>query len=172
MSEGFVKHKTEKYMPIIKLETIVYAPIERVFDLARSIDLHVASMSASDEKPVAGVMSGLIGMDETVTWEATHFGVRQRLTSKVTGLERPRFFRDSMVSGAFARFDHDHFFDQTNENETVLRDRFDYDSPLGILGNIADWLFLESYMTRMLEERNCLIKQTAESDEWRKFLSE
>ena len=27
-------------MPIIKLETIINAPVERVFDLVRSIDLH------------------------------------------------------------------------------------------------------------------------------------
>lgn len=158
-------------MPIIKLETKINAPIERVFDLARSIDLHKDSMSKYNEKAVAGVTSGLIKMDETVTWEATHFYVRQNLTSKITAFDRPRYFRDSMVSGAFARFDHDHYFVKTNVTTTV-RDIFDYDSPLGILGNIADLLFVESHLREMLEERNRLIKHLAESDEWRKFLPE
>ena len=156
-------------MPIIKLETEISAPIEQVFDLARSIDLHRATMTRYKEKAVAGITSGLISLDETVTWEATHFGVRQRLTSKITRLERPRHFRDSMVRGAFRRFDHDHFFEQIG-GKTTVKDVFDYDSPLGILGKFADALFLENHLREMLEERNQIIKAAAESDDWRKFL--
>lgn len=156
-------------MPIIKLETKINAPVERVFDLARSIDLHQDSMSKYAEKAVAGVTSGLIKMDETVTWEATHFFVRQNLTSKITAFDRPKYFRDSMVSGVFERFDHDHYFEETGA-ETLIRDVFDYDSPLGILGNIADFLLVESHLREMLEERNALIKRVAESEEWRKFI--
>lgn len=158
-------------MPVINLKTIIKAPVERVFDLARSIDLHKATMSRHNEIAVAGVTSGLINLGETVTWQATHFGIRQKLTSKITGFARPRYFRDSLVSGAFARFDHEHFFEQIEE-KTLVRDKFDYDSPLGILGSIADWLFLEKYMKNMLEERNRIIKRIAESDDWRKFLNE
>jgi len=50
-----------------------------------------------------------------------------------------------------------------------MRDRFDYDSPYWIFGKIADWIFLESYMRKLLEERNELIKKIAESEDWRKF---
>ena len=96
-------------MPIIKIEMKIDALIERVFDLARCIDLHTESMSQSREKAVAGKTKGLINKDETVTWEAIHFGVKQKLTSKITIFERPYRFRDSMVKGAFKRFDHDHF---------------------------------------------------------------
>ena len=158
-------------MPIIKLKTKINAPFERVFDLARSIDLHRDSMSKYDEKAVAGVTSGLIKMNETVTWEATHFGVRQNLTSKITAFERPLHFRDSMVKGAFKRFDHDHYF-EAGGAETSVRDVFDYDSPLSILGMIADALFVEKHLREMLTERNELIKRIAESDDWRKFLTE
>jgi len=156
-------------MPIIKLEIQIDAPVERVFDLARCIDLHEATMSKHKEKAVGGVMKGLIGMDESVTWEAMHFGIKQKLTSKITAFERPKYFRDSMVKGAFKRFDHDHFFEQSGE-QTLMKDVFDYDSPLGILGKIVDALFLEKYMREMLAERNQIIKKIAESDDWRKFL--
>ena len=156
-------------MPIINLETRINAPVERVFDLARSIDLHTDSMSEYDEKAVAGKTSGLIEMGETVTWEAVHFGVRQRLTSKITAFDRPRYFRDSMVAGAFARFDHDHYFEEKN-GVTIIKDVFDYDSPLGVLGKIADFLAVESHMKKMLEERNKLIKRIAESEDWKRFL--
>jgi ligand-binding SRPBCC domain-containing protein len=157
-------------MPIIKIEFFIVAPIERVFDLARCIDLHEATMTKQGEKAVSGITKGLINLGETVTWEATHFGVKQKLTSKITEYKRPSHFRDSMVEGAFKRFDHDHFFEQ-NGAQTLMKDVFDYDSPLGVLGNVANVLFLESYMRKILTERNRLIKEIAEGNEWRKFLS-
>lgn len=157
-------------MSIIEIELTVNAPVERVFDLARCIDLHEATMSKYKEKAIGGVTKDLIGIGESVTWEATHFGIKQKLTSKITAFERPKYFRDSMVTGAFRRFDHDHFFEQSGE-QTLMKDVFNYDSPLGILGKIADALFLEKYMREMLAERNCLIKKIAESDDWRKFLN-
>ena len=111
-------------MPIIHVETIIDAPQAVVFDLSRSIDLHLESTKKTDEKAVAGKTEGLIGLGESVTWEAVHFGVRQRLTSKITEFERPFRFRDSMVAGAFARFDHDHEF-MTLGGKTKMSDRFD-----------------------------------------------
>ena len=156
-------------MPIIKLEILIDAPIERVFDLSRCIDLHADSMNSYDERAVAGVTKGLINLGETVTWEATHFGIRQKLTSIITVCDSPRHFQDEMVSGAFKRLTHDHVFSET-ESGTLLRDVFDYTSPLGPLGDLVDALFLERYMTRMLDERNQLIKRIAEGDEWRRYL--
>ncbi|MEM7245755.1 MAG: SRPBCC family protein [Acidobacteriota bacterium] len=156
-------------MPIIELSLQVRAPIERVFDLSRSVDLHVVSTAATRERPVAGVTSGLMELDDTVTWEATHFGVRQRLTSVITACERPRHFSDAMVSGAFRRFDHDHFFEEA-DGITMVRERFDYDAPLGPLGWLAEWLFLTAYMRRFLIRRGEVIRQVAESDEWMRYL--
>ena len=157
-------------MPVIKLTTEISAPLDRVFDLARSIDLHQRSMNHTQERAVKGVMSGLIDVGQTVTWEAVHFGIRQRLTSKITICERPTHLQDVMVSGAFKRFTHDHYLSET-ETGTKMHDVFDYDSPFGFLGEIADNLFLENYMTGLLKERNRMIKQAAESDEWRELIS-
>lgn len=158
-------------MPVVRLETEINAPIDRVFDLARSVDLHAETMSRHKERAVGGRTSGLIELGETVTWEAVHFGVTQNLTSKITGFDRPNFLQDVMVSGAFRCFTHDHFLIETDSG-TLMRDVFDYESPLWILGRLADALFLESYMTALLKERNRLIKKTAESENWRKFINE
>jgi ligand-binding SRPBCC domain-containing protein len=157
-------------VPVITIQTEVVAPRERVFDLARCIDLHQETMAATNEKAIAGLTKGLIGPDETVTWEATHFGVRQRLTSKITAFEPPCHFRDEMVAGAFNRFKHDHFF-EFSEGKTTMRDIFDYAAPLGILGRFADACFLERYMKNLLTNRNELIKRIAESDDWKRFLT-
>lgn len=151
--------------------TPIRAPIERCFDLARSIDLHVVSQSRARERAVAGKTSGLIGPGEEVTWEARHLGVRQRLTSRIVAFDRPRHFRDSMVRGAFARFDHDHEFEARGE-VTVMTDVFDFTSPLGPLGRLADWLLLDRYMRDLIAERAEVIRQAAESTDWRRFVEQ
>lgn len=157
-------------MPRIELFTTIHAPIERVFDLARSIDLHSDSLAGTGEKAVGGVTSGLIGPGETVTWRARHFGVRQHLTSRITRFERPHRFGDRMVSGAFKRFDHDHTFTARDDGATLMRDVFDFDAPLGPLGHLANWLFLTRYMRKFLLVRNAALKAVAESDRWHGYL--
>lgn len=158
-------------MPIIHLTTTIAAPIEVVFDLARSIDLHLESTAQTNERAVGGRTSGLIGFGEEVTWEATHFFVRQRLTARIVQFDRPRHFRDSMVSGAFCRFDHDHHF-VADGRRTVMTDMFDYTAPLGLLGRLADMLFLKRYMRQLLAIRNHVIKMAAESGDAGKFLEQ
>ena len=156
-------------MPVIELTTAIRAPIDRVFDLARSIDAHENSAGATEERAVAGVTKGLIGMDDEVTWEARHFGVRQRLTVRVTAFDRPKHFQDVMSSGAFKRMVHDHEFAE-HPTGTLMRDRFEFKSPLGILGRIADGLFLASYMRGFIVRRNEVLKELAGSSGWVRYL--
>jgi ligand-binding SRPBCC domain-containing protein len=150
-------------MPRIELTLRIAAPIERCFDLARSIELHARSTRATGERAVAGKTTGLLELNEEVTWRARHFGVWQTLTSRITAFDRPTYFRDSMVRGAFQRFDHDHFFED-HGGVTLMRDVFDYAAPLGILGALAERSFLTRYMRRFLEVRNLEIRAVAESE--------
>ncbi|GAB1490008.1 hypothetical protein MASR2M8_24650 [Opitutaceae bacterium] len=156
-------------MPVIHLTTVIAAPRERVFDLARSIDAHVASTGDTGERAVAGVTSGLIGAGQDVTWEARHLGVRQRLRVKITACERPERFQDAMLQGAFAMMRHDHTFTE-RDGQTVMIDRFEFRSPLGPLGWLIDRVFLTGYMKRFLEQRNAILKRLAESEEWKRYL--
>jgi ligand-binding SRPBCC domain-containing protein len=157
-------------VPVIDITTRIHAPIQRVFDLARSVDFHTASTAHTGERAVAGVMGGLMALGQEVTWRARHFGIWQNLTSRITAFEPPTHFRDSLVRGAFRRFDHDHFFSQQGDI-TLMRDVFDYDSPFGVLGRVADRLFLKLYMKQLLVSRNAVIKVAAETDEWRRYLT-
>ena len=149
-------------MPAIILTTKIASDIETVFDLSRSIDLHIDSTSATNERAVAGRTSGLIELGETVTWEATHFFLRQRLTVKIEKFDRPNHFRDSMLSGAFSRFDHDHYFQSTTDG-TLMTDTFDFMSPFGLIGRFANWLIIVRHMRKLLSDRNLVIKSVAES---------
>ncbi len=156
-------------MPVIELATLVAAPIGRVFDLARSIDLHVDSASSTGERAVAGVTSGLIGLDDEVTWRARHLGAWQLLTVRITALERPTHFADVMLRGAFRRMEHHHDFEPSADG-TVMRDRFLYEAPFGMVGRLAEVLFLDRYMRSFFIERNRILKATAESDAWHRYI--
>jgi ligand-binding SRPBCC domain-containing protein len=156
-------------MPIIELSTIICAPQERVFDLARSIDAHQDSAEGTHERAVAGVTTGLIGLNEEVTWEARHLGVRQKLTVRITKFNRPLNFQDVMVAGAFKHMKHDHEF-SAHPSGTQMIDRFEFQSPFWILGSIVDQLFLTGYMRRFLIRRNNILKQLAESQNWHRYL--
>ena len=158
-------------MPRIELETLVKAERQVVFDLSRSIDLHKISTQHTNEEAIAGKTSGLIELNETVTWRAKHFGVYQTLTSKITEFNSPDIFVDEMVEGAFKRFRHEHkFVKGKSEGETILLDVFDYESPFGVFGKLADRLFLKSYMTDLLTKRNQTIKEFAETGDWKSVL--
>ncbi len=158
-------------MPRIELQTHIKARKEIVFDLARSIDLHIISTDHTNETAIAGKTRGLIGLNESVTWRAKHFGFYQNLTSKVTEFDRPNYFADQMVSGAFREFKHQHHFAELNGG-TLMTDVFDYKSPFGILGKLADKFFLKKYMTELLIQRNRIVKAFAESDKWKQILTE
>ena len=157
-------------MPTITLITIIDAPIERVFDLSRSIDLHKISTSQSNEEAIAGRMSGLIELNETVTWRSTHFAITQTLQSKITEFNRPHYFVDEMLQGVFSSIHHLHLF-SVERGMTHMRDEFKYEAPLGLIGRLADYLFLQSYLTRLLKKRNAVIKAFAESNEYKALLS-
>ncbi len=149
-------------MTQIELTTFIDAPIAQCFDLARSIDLHVESTKQTGEKAIAGRTSGLIALGETVTWRAKHFGIWQNLTSKITEFDYPNSFTDEMVRGAFNSFRHEHLFFAVN-TQTVMKDVFVFESPCGLVGEWVNKLFLGWYMSRLLEKRNRVIKQAAES---------
>jgi ligand-binding SRPBCC domain-containing protein len=151
-------------MPTIRLETIINAPPEKCFDLSLSVEVHTRSTSKTNERAVGGVTTGLLGLGDSVTWEAVHFGIKQHLTSRITKYDRPAMFVDEMVRGAFQSFTHKHEFRRVGDR-TLMLDTFDYKSPLGPLGVLADRLFLERYMRKLLTERAQYIKQVAERDD-------
>jgi len=140
-------------MTTIRVETVIAAPAKRCFFLSLSIDLHIESTSRTGERAISDVTSGLIQIGQQVTWEARHFGVKQRFTSEITAYEPPAFFQDTMVSGAFASFQHDHRFVE-RDDRTLMIDELRFRAPLGVLGRIAEALLLRRYLTVFLAERN------------------
>lgn len=152
-------------MPIIEIHTIINAPIQRYFDLARNVDVHQTSLAHTNERAVAGKTSGLVELGDTITWQAKHLGVTQLLSVKITAMKTPFYFVDEMTKGAFSSFLHEHIFEEQG-NHTLMIDRFDFKAPLGLLGILANKLFLTRYMTNMLTQRNLVLKKLAEDSSY------
>jgi ligand-binding SRPBCC domain-containing protein len=155
----------------IQLETRIAAPAARCFFLSLSIDLHMDSTASTREHAVAGVITGLIGEGGSVTWRGRHFGLMLLHTSKITRYEPPAFFQDVMTAGMFRSFEHDHRFHQ-QDGQTVMHDELRFSAPLGILGRTMERFVIRNYLTLFLRERNQFVKEVAESEMWRDYLTE
>jgi ligand-binding SRPBCC domain-containing protein len=149
-------------MATIHLTTKIKAPKQTVFDASRNIDIHQQSASKSKEKAIAGITSGLINLNETVTWRGKHFGFYLTHKSRITTMNLYDYFVDEMEEGKFKSFKHQHFFKEKN-GITIMKDHLQYETPFGIFGKIFDVLFLEKHLTKFLLERNKILKETAEN---------
>jgi hypothetical protein len=152
--------------------TVIDAPIERCFDLARSVEVHLVANIHSGEQALAidGITSGLPELSQRVTWRAKHFGVWQNLTSEFTAMQPPTYFQATMIKGIFRSMQADHYFRTLSSGATEMKDLFRVAAPLPILGSLAEVLFLRRYMLALLRERNAVIKQIAESNDWQRYL--
>lgn len=148
-------------MTTIVVETRIAAPIELCFDLARDVEAHLKTSSSTGERVVGGKTSGLLDLGDVVTFEAVHFGVRQRLTSKIVQFERPSRFVDEMVTGAFSSLRHVHEF-TLDGGAVLMRDTLTWRSPLGLIGIVADKLFVEGHMRKFMVKKQSELKAYAE----------
>lgn len=157
-------------MPYIHLTTFIAAPHDRVFDLSRSVRLHKESMERYKETAIEGTMSGMMELGDTVTWKARHFFKDRILKIKITGYKKPDYFIDEQVHGDFSMLKHEHYF-KPIQNGTLMIDQFHYETGRGVLGKVLNRLYLEQYMTRLLNERNEMIKRLAEGNQWQQFIN-
>ena len=157
-------------MPSIHLTTFIAAPVSRVFDLARNIDVHKESMNQHKEEAVAGIRFGLIEKNETVTWKAKHLFKTRFYRSEITEMKKPDMFVDEQVKGDFAMMKHEHYF-KPIENGTLMIDQFHFETR-GAFGKLINRIYLEKYMTELLTTRNEMIRQVAESNQWKQFINQ
>ncbi|MCP2638208.1 SRPBCC family protein [Microbacterium sp. HD4P20] len=136
---------------VFRIVTLADHEPQALFDASLSIDAHVRSMAGSREKAIAGVTSGSIGLGETVTWRARHFGVWFTMTSRISELHRPHRFVDEQASGPFRLFRHVHEFDAHGDG-CRMTDEITVASP--VFGVVAERLVLVPYLRRLIARRN------------------
>jgi len=150
-------------MTRIVIETKIRAPIEVCFDLARDVNAHRESAAFSSEQVVPpGRLDGLLELGDLVAFEGRHFGVRQRFVARITALDRPHRFDDEMVHGSFKWLRHRHEFDFAG-GITTMRDTLEWEPPLGLIGRLADHLFLRRHMQWFVATKQSGLKRMAEA---------
>jgi ligand-binding SRPBCC domain-containing protein len=149
-------------MTSINLTTKIKAPKQTVFDASRNIDIHQQSASKTNEEAIAGITSGLINLNETVSWRGKHFGFYLTHKSRITSMNLYDYFVDEMEEGCFKFFKHQHFFEETN-GVIIMTDKLHYETPFGIFGKLFDFLFLKKHLTHFLLERNRVLKSVSEN---------
>lgn len=127
-------------------------------------------MENHKEEAVAGTRFGLMEKEDTVTWKAKHILKTRILRVKITGMTKAEKFTDEQVEGDFKLMRHEHFF-KSCENGTIMIDLFHFESPYGVIGRFFNVLFFTRYMKKLLEHRNSLIKEIAETGKWRQLLA-
>jgi ligand-binding SRPBCC domain-containing protein len=144
----------------------IASPLDRCFLLSTSIDLVAHTLGM---KPVGGQTSGLITGASRVEWRGWKFGLRQRHETVITEYDRPNCFQDSMASGRFRTFQHDHEFVQVGD-ETLLKDVVRFSMPFGLAGKLVGKYVLAPHIRALMRRRFALLKRVAESEEWRRYL--
>lgn len=156
-------------MPTVHITTLIHAPAERVFRLCRSATLYKMTMQDTDERIVTGRITGLLDLNETITWRGKHLGKYRVYTFKVTGMEAPTYYKYEMTKGDLKNMVHEQHFNGL-DNGCIMIDMFSYDPPTGFVGKIYDRMYMKKYLQQLLLKRNKALKLYAESERWRMVL--
>jgi ligand-binding SRPBCC domain-containing protein len=142
------------------------APLERCFLLSTSIEIVQMTLGM---KPVAGKLTGLIVLGDRLLWRGWKFGLPAWHETLITRYERPSFFQDTMGSGMFQHFHHDHRFEFI-DGRTLLADVVTFTMPLGPIGNYMAKKVVIPHVLHTMIERFELIKRIAEGTDWQQYL--
>lgn len=69
---------------LIIRSNLINAPVERCFDLTRSIEFHEKKSSLIGAKAIGGKTSGLAEEGDEIIWSARFFGLRFSMTTHIS----------------------------------------------------------------------------------------
>jgi ligand-binding SRPBCC domain-containing protein len=156
-------------MPVLNLTTVIHAPAGRVFDLARCVSLHKRHFDHHNILPSSGKTSGVLDMRDYTLWQGKIGGKKRQFILDIKKMEKPEFYRDEMRKDFFDSFSHEHFFKEI-DNGTIMIDQIEFELPHGVIGKLVNRSCAERNIMAFLKERNNLIKEYAEGNNWRAIL--
>lgn len=149
----------------------IHATIEQVFAFVTDIRNHSLVAPPETQEQLLDPGDVPLRLDSVVRMRARYGGIRWTLATRITeftpfDLESgTAYFRDEQISGPFAYWRHDHWFASTPDGGTLLADRFTYAAPLGPLGRLAEILWIDRRLRRLLDHMQAAQKQLLESGE-------
>lgn len=152
---------------VVRYETLVRAPIERCFALSTHLAIVEITLAM---RPVSGRLTGSVAGGDTVRWHGWKWGLPHVHESLIEAFEPPVFFRDRMIAGRFAAFEHDHQFKEQADGFVLLRDEVRFSMRWGAAGLMVGRGIVLPHVRKLMRERFALIRRLAESDEWRGYV--
>jgi ligand-binding SRPBCC domain-containing protein len=153
---------------VIRDQAAIQAPIERCFAL--STHLAVVEMTLA-MRPVGGRLEGVVVSGDTVRWRGWKWGLRHEHESLIEAFDPPRFFRDRMIAGRFAAFEHDHKFTNQEGGKVLLQDEVRFTMRWGAAGLMIGRAAVVPHVRKLMQERFALIRRLAEGEEWRRYVA-
>ena len=157
-------------MGFIHITNFIAAPAETVYDLSRHMLLQKKAMEKMGGRQIRGVSSGLLPNNETVLWSLPVWRKEIFFSLKITETTPGHFIQEEMVQGGLDSFKHLRHFKRIL-NGTLVIDEIFYTMPKKFWGVWVDKFWLNNTLHKLLEERNKLLKEYAESNKWRALLT-
>ncbi len=104
------------------------------------------------EKRAAGCLAMREGLEINYKMRLHFFPVSW--ASRISVWQPPYRFVDEQIRGPFAFWRHTHNFTPVGRGSTLVEDRVDYEIPFGLIGKLANFLFVKRYLERIFSYRN------------------
>ena len=157
-------------MGFIHITNFIAAPSETLFDLSRHILLQKKAMEKIGGRQVRGISSGLLSGQDAVLWSIPFIKREILFTLKITDTSPGVFLQEEMIQGPFESLKHLRHFKKI-QNGTLVIDEIYYTLPKKVWAPWADRLWVNGKLHDLLKERNKILKEYAESNKWKAWLT-
>ncbi len=136
---------------LLEREQWLPSPVGEVFAFfSRPENLQVLTPPWLDFRMVEAPANLAVG--SLIRYRLRWHGVPIRWTTEISEWNPPQGFVDRAVSGPYAMWNHEHWF-ETKDAGTTMRDRVTYALPLGWAGRVAHWLLVKRDVEELFEFR-------------------
>jgi len=157
-------------MGFIHITSFVSAPANIVCDLSRHMLLQKKAMEKIGARQIRGVSSGLLSDNEIVLWAIRMWRKEVFFSLKITESTAGHFIREEMMQGGLESFKHLRHFKHI-QNGTLVIDEIFYTMPKKFWSVWIDRLWLNKTLYTLLEERNKILRDYAETNKWKALLT-
>lgn len=85
-------------------------------------------------------------------------GIRVTWVSEIINVHAPNHFTDVQLVGPFTFWNHNHHFTET-DGGVEIRDEVEFGVPLGWIGRLAKWAFVERQLNAIFDFRHAELKR-------------
>ncbi|WNW00822.1 SRPBCC family protein [Tenacibaculum sp. HL-MS23] len=83
--------------------------------------------------------------------------IKTNWVTEITQVKEQQFFVDEQRFGPYAMWHHEHWFEELENGNTLMKDKISYKIPFGFLGHIAQTLFIKKQLQTIFEYRYVIL---------------